>query len=60
VALEWVPEPDGPGAGPDFQPDPSGPTFLGAVKDQLGLKLDSQKGPSEVLVVDHIEHPCGN
>jgi len=59
--LEWVPEINGPNpVGPDFQPDPSGPTFLEAVKEQLGLKLDSQKGPSEFLVIDHIDHPSEN
>lgn len=61
MVVEWVPEANAPNpAGPDFQPDPSGPTFLEAVKEQLGLKLDSQKGPSEFLVIDHIDHPTAN
>lgn len=61
MVVEWVPEANTPNlTGPDFQPDPSGPTFLEAVKEQLGLRLDSQKGPSEFLVIDHIEHPTGN
>jgi len=60
MSVEWVPETNEPGGGPDFQPDPSGPYFLQAVKEQLGLRLVSQKGSTDVLVVDHIEHPSGN
>lgn len=59
--IEWVPEANAPvPVGADFQPDPAGPSFLEALKEQLGLKLDSQKGPSEFLVIDHIEHPSEN
>jgi len=60
-ALEWAPEPDDavPPSG-DFQPDPSGPSVLGALKEQLGLKVETQKGPTEVLVVDHVERPSAN
>lgn len=55
-ALEWVTEP----AGPDLQPDPAGPTFLEALKDQLGIRLESQKGPAEVIIFDHVERPSEN
>jgi uncharacterized protein (TIGR03435 family) len=61
MVIEWVPEANAPNpAGSDFQPDPSGPTFPEALKEQLGIKLDSQKGAADFLVVDHIEHPTGN
>jgi uncharacterized protein (TIGR03435 family) len=40
--------------------DPSGPSILAAVSEQLGLKLEPQKGPVPVLVVDHIEAPSPN
>jgi uncharacterized protein (TIGR03435 family) len=39
---------------------PPGPTFKEAVSEQLGLKLLSQTGPANFLVVDHIERPSGN
>ena len=41
----------GPGASPNI---------LTAVQDQLGLKLDSTKGPVEVMVIDHVERPIAN
>jgi uncharacterized protein (TIGR03435 family) len=37
-----------------------GPSFEGALKEQLGLRLESKKGPVEVLVIDHVEHPSAN
>jgi bla regulator protein blaR1 len=35
----------------------SGPNIPSAIRDQLGLKLDSAKAPVEVLVIDHVERP---
>ena len=32
-----------------------GPTLMTAVQEQLGLKLESRKGPVETLVIDHAE-----
>jgi uncharacterized protein (TIGR03435 family) len=40
-------------------PDP-GPTFLEALREQLGLKLEPAKLPLRVLVIDHIERPSEN
>jgi uncharacterized protein (TIGR03435 family) len=54
-ALEWAPE-----SRAEPEPDSSGPTFLEALKDQLGIKLESQKGPAEVIIFDHVEHPSDN
>jgi uncharacterized protein (TIGR03435 family) len=47
-----------PGTG--FTPDPNGPTFLEALKDQLGIKLDQQTAPVESIVIDHVEQPSAN
>ena len=59
--IEWAPDsrdPREPGlAG---TPDPLGPDFFEALKQQMGLRLESQKGPLEVMVIDHIERPLDN
>ena len=31
--------------------------FFTAVREQLGLRLEPQKNPVQVLVIDHIERP---
>ena len=55
-AIEFAPHFDGPSPlGPNFRPDPTGPTFVQALREQLGLKLESRKGPVEVLVIDSME-----
>lgn len=33
----------------------SGPTLVRAVRDQLGLKLNSRKGAGDIVVIDHAE-----
>jgi uncharacterized protein (TIGR03435 family) len=44
----------------DAAPTDAAPTFLEALKDQLGLKLQSATAPVTTLVVDHIEEPSPN
>jgi uncharacterized protein (TIGR03435 family) len=51
--LDWVPEFNAPS-------DASGPNFGEALKEQLGLKLEPQKGPVDILVIDRVEHPSAN
>jgi uncharacterized protein (TIGR03435 family) len=36
------------------------PSIFDALKQQLGLKLESQKGPVPYMVIDSIERPLGN
>jgi len=52
--------PAGPGADNAPPPESSGPSIFTAIQEQLGLKLESQKGPVDSLVVEHVEKPSGN
>jgi uncharacterized protein (TIGR03435 family) len=40
--------------------EPIGSSLLEAMREQLGLKLDLQKGPVDVIVIDHVEQPTQN
>jgi uncharacterized protein (TIGR03435 family) len=46
------------GGGPDIPvADSNAPSIFTALQEQLGLKLESTRGPVEMLVIDHIERP---
>jgi uncharacterized protein (TIGR03435 family) len=68
ISLYWAsangaspqpPPPPPPGGGPAppaaISDVDSGPTIFQAIQDQLGLRLESKKGPVDFLVVDHME-----
>lgn len=60
-SLSWVHEHAGgsPTDLADFS-DTQGPSFLEALKDQLGLKLKPTRAPVQTLVIDHIERLSPN
>ncbi|HTW80427.1 MAG TPA: M56 and DUF3738 domain-containing protein [Terracidiphilus sp.] len=62
MPLRMGPGPDGghPGADAPPPPDTTGPDIFTAIQEQLGLKLVSEKGPVDVIVIDRIDKPSVN
>jgi uncharacterized protein (TIGR03435 family) len=61
--LSWTPDDATPGAvGPRGSPAPDQTlaSVFTALTEQLGLKLQSDKGPVDVYVIDHAEKPSEN
>jgi uncharacterized protein (TIGR03435 family) len=61
-SLEWTQavSNDNMPVGPNAQGEVPGPSIAQAIKQQLGLKLESTKGAVELLVIDHIQQPTAN
>jgi uncharacterized protein (TIGR03435 family) len=57
--LEWIPD-AAPGGDAPSPSDSTGPSLFTALQEQLGLKLESARGPVEILVIDHVERPGEN
>ena len=63
ITLDWAPDEfQSPGVGVSPTPDNGAafPDLYTALRDQLGLKLESTKGPVEIFIIDHIERPSEN
>jgi uncharacterized protein (TIGR03435 family) len=68
IKLTWTPDgsqgfgpgPLPPGVEAPPPPDPNGPTIFTAVQEQLGLRLESQKGPVDMIVIDRAEKASDN
>jgi uncharacterized protein (TIGR03435 family) len=61
LTLRWPDESQAQPSIQDSRPlDPPGPSLFAAIQEQLGLKLESQKGPVRTLVLEHIEKPSEN
>jgi bla regulator protein BlaR1 len=66
--LQWTPDNtpppmpgvDGLAAHGDAGNDAPGVSLFTAIQEQLGLKLESQKGNVDVIVIDHIDPPSAN
>lgn len=62
--LQWTPEVGeakvDPGGNPLPGGDTTGPSIFSAIQEQLGLRLESTKGPVELLVIDSVEMPDEN
>ncbi len=59
--LAWAAQPGPPP--PDTPPaasEPLGPDAVQALRDQLGLKVESARGPVQILVIDKVERPSQN
>jgi uncharacterized protein (TIGR03435 family) len=66
ISLQWTSDMGLGGGVLPVTPDASGANDAGgtsiftALQDQLGLRLESAKGPVDTIVIDHIEEPSEN
>ncbi len=59
--LQWSEEASGAGDSPLARTSASfGPAFFTALQEQLGLRMESAKGPVEFLVIQRAQKPSGN
>jgi uncharacterized protein (TIGR03435 family) len=62
MRLEWTPEATLGRISSEGEPagSPDGPSIFTAIQEQLGLKLESRRGPTPVLVLDRASKPSDN
>jgi bla regulator protein blaR1 len=70
VVLDYSEEEEGPGPAVPMNPTGNGssepsapaawPAVFTALEEQLGLKLEPEKEPADVIVIDHVEQPSAN
>jgi uncharacterized protein (TIGR03435 family) len=64
ISMEWPPDDSQmmqlPPGVPLPPSDGTRPSIFTAIQEQLGLKLESQKGPVEILVIERAEKPSEN
>src|SRR5581483_1881958 len=64
VKLTWTPDqmPAAAGAAGGDAPavNENGPSLFTAIQEQLGLRLESTRGPVELIVIDHVEKATEN
>ena len=58
--IEWAPGTGGAAADAGALPDLPGPTNLQALRDELGLKVESTTGAVKIPIVDRVERPTEN
>lgn len=56
--VKYAPEDEHGGGSPDNGTSDQVPSVFTALEEQLGLKLQSSKGPVETLVIDQVEKPA--
>lgn len=58
--LKYAPDHDGPLGADNGTPADDAPSLFAAIEEQLGLKLQPDKGPVDTLIIDHVEQPTEN
>ncbi len=60
LTLKWTPDALQTEGSPKGAGDNSFPGLFTAIQEQLGLKLQAEKRPAQVFVVDHVDTPSAN